>query len=273
MTFATCLKVVLGYEGGYSNDPADPGGPTNFGVTQKVYDAYRLTQGHALQPVKAITTAEVEAIYKRQYWDPIRGDDLPEGVNLALFDFGVNSGTGKVAKVVQKVLGLTVDGHVGEGTLAAILAADPARLVQGICEDRRAFLKGLSTFGRFGKGWMARVDHVSAAAMKMMSSPNAEHPAVAPVPGKALPPPAKPLAKSVTVWGTITAMLAGIEAYADQGVQWIMTLAASLTTDWPPVRMVLESAGANGKAMGLGALIFCGFLVMSRRAKAQLEGL
>src|SRR4051812_20123609 len=98
--FAKLLKPLLGIEAGVSDRPlsADPGGLTNHGVTQKVYDAYRASLGQPLQSVKRITNAEVTAIYQEQFWTPIRGDDLPSGVDWAVFDFAVNSGPGRAVK-------------------------------------------------------------------------------------------------------------------------------------------------------------------------------
>src|SRR5688500_6264664 len=102
--FEECLKLVLVHEGGYANHPKDPGGATNFGVTQRVYDGYRLKAGVAKRSVKEITKTEVSAIYKRQYWDLIDGDELPAGVDYVVFDGAVNSGCGQSVKWLQRAL-------------------------------------------------------------------------------------------------------------------------------------------------------------------------
>lgn len=155
--FKKCLGPVLVWEGGYVNHPKDPGGPTNKGVTQRVYDAYRVNAGKPKQSVKAITNAEVEAIYRRQYWDIIKGDELPAGVDLAVFDYAVNSGTGRAAQALQKVLGVPRDGQIGQVTLERVGQVQDDILVVAICDERYAFVKKLRTFSTFGKGWTRRI--------------------------------------------------------------------------------------------------------------------
>lgn len=151
--FAWCLV----HEGGYVNHPKDPGGETNKGVTRRVYDAYRARRDLPLQSVKFITDAEVAEIYERQYWDRVRGDDLPSGVDYAVYDFAVNSGVSRSVKFVQRLVGVAEDGVMGEVTLAAVLKRDPAELVQALCVARMKFLKRLKHWSTFGRGWTRRV--------------------------------------------------------------------------------------------------------------------
>lgn len=163
--FDRALPYILVYEGGYSNHPADPGGATMKGVTQKTYDFWRKAHGLAPQNVRAITNAELGAIYKKNYWDACRCDDLPSGVNLAVFDFAVNSGPNRAGKILQQALGAdyvgAIDGRVGDGTVGAVRKAkDHDRLIAGICERRLAFMRQLSTWKSFGRGWSARVANV-----------------------------------------------------------------------------------------------------------------
>lgn len=169
--FATALKTVLVYEGGFSNHPKDPGGATNYGITQRVYNSYRTGKGQPTRSVKNITKDEVSEIYKDQYWDAIRGDRLPAGIDLAVFDFAVNSGTSRAIKSVQKILNpknfsqltgemVKQDGAIGEVTLAAAsLAAetDEVKFIRLYCEERYRFVKSLRTFSTFGKGWTRRI--------------------------------------------------------------------------------------------------------------------
>jgi len=162
--FARALSLVLVHEGGYSNHPADPGGPTMKGIIQRVYDGYRRSRGLALRPVREITQAELEEIYRRQYWDAVRADDLPPGIDYVVFDGAVNSGPAQSAKWLQRALGLPADGQVGEVTLAAArAAASSGRLVDDICDRRLAMLKALSTWPVFGRGWARRVADVRKA--------------------------------------------------------------------------------------------------------------
>lgn len=167
--FERCLTKVLVHEGGYANHPKDPGGATMRGVTQRVYDEYRKSIGGNVRPVKNISDSELQAIYKRKYWDEIKGDDLPAGVSYVVFDGAVNSGVAQSGKWLQRALqamGLyqgAIDGIIGQGTLLAVSKAiDNDTLVGLICDRRMAFLKSLKTFKTFGKGWTARVNDVRA---------------------------------------------------------------------------------------------------------------
>lgn len=158
------LKWVLAHEGGYVNHPKDPGGATNMGVTQRVYDGYRARRGLHKQSVRAITADEVAEIYKRQYWDAVKADDLPSGVDYAVFDYAVNSGPGRAVKDLQREVGATVDGVMGFRTLAAVQQQDPFDLIERLCNRRMRFLKSLRHWGTFGRGWTARVMGVKDGA-------------------------------------------------------------------------------------------------------------
>ncbi len=161
--FRQCLSLVLAHEGGFVNHPKDPGGPTNKGITQKVYDAYRDYMHISRQSVASILTSEVSDIYNKQYWRTIKGDSLPCGLDYAVFDFGVNSGIARAVKYLQIALGFKgddIDGIAGMVTVAAAEAAmrvDEETLIIQYCANRLAFLKSLSTFSTFGKGWTRRV--------------------------------------------------------------------------------------------------------------------
>lgn len=161
--FERCLDKVLVSEGGYVNDPRDNGGATNRGVTQRVYDAYRQRKGKSLQSVRSITSAEVSEIYKANYWDLAKCDQLPAGVSYVVFDGAVNSGVSQSVKWLQRALGVTPDGIAGNATIAAVQHyGDMDRLVDAICDRRLAFLKALKTWKTFGKGWASRVASVRA---------------------------------------------------------------------------------------------------------------
>jgi lysozyme family protein len=159
--FPQSLALTLVYEGGWSNNPKDPGGATMRGVTQAVYDEDRDHRGVPRRSVRMITDPELEAIYRWRYWDLIKGDALPSGVDYVLFDFAVNSGVGRAVKTMQRILGVACDGAMGPGTVAAATEYcanyGVSALTDAVCVARADFLKSLSTFGTFGKGWMARV--------------------------------------------------------------------------------------------------------------------
>lgn len=167
--FASSLRRVLVHEGGYSNDAGDPGGATMWGITHIDYDAYRRLKRVPPQDVRLMTTAERDEIYRKKYWSGGRCDELPSGVDYCLFDGAVNSGVAQSVKWLQRALEVKADGHIGDQTLLAAEQADPRELVHSMCEQRRAFLRSLRTFSRFGKGWIRRVNDVEAAASGLAS--------------------------------------------------------------------------------------------------------
>lgn len=174
--FSACMKRILAYEGGYSNHPKDPGGVTLEGVIQRVYDGYRKNKG---QPLKALTAsmrntvswkAERDDIYRIQYWNKVRGDELPAGVDLVVFDGAVNSGPVQSIKWLQRALKVQADGAMGVATMAALDSCqDYDLLIADICARRLAFLKQLRTWGTFGNGWGARVSNVMATGQAWAS--------------------------------------------------------------------------------------------------------
>ena len=167
--FAKSLARVLVYEGGKVDDPQDPGGRTNKGITQATFDAYIREQGLDDCDVYSITNAEVAAIYKTKYWDAVKGDAMPAGLDFCIFDAAVNSGVGRAGKWLQQSLGDhyqgQVDGLIGMKTVQAVADyGDPEALIQEYCARRLGTLKRLSTFRRFGKGWSARIANVQKTA-------------------------------------------------------------------------------------------------------------
>ena len=161
-----CLKIILMHEGGYVNHPKDPGGETNLGVTKRVYEEWGGTK-----EMKDLTIEDVEPIYKNNYWDKIKGDDLPDGLDLCVFDFGVNAGPGRAAKFLQKMIGTTVDGGIGPMTLKAVNEyVDENGIKETITNYqnmRQEYYEGLSTFDTFGGGWTRRVKETTHVAESM----------------------------------------------------------------------------------------------------------
>ena len=113
--FEKCLEIILHHEGGYVNHPKDPGGETNLGVTKRVYEEWGGTKD-----MKDLTVEDVAPIYKKNYWDRVKGDHLPAGLDLCIFDFAVNAGPGRAAKMIQEMIGVTVDGGICPMTLQAL---------------------------------------------------------------------------------------------------------------------------------------------------------
>jgi lysozyme family protein len=166
-TYEACLARLLAHEGGYTNHPADPGGPTNFGITIHDYRRY-VKPGASAADVKAMTTDEAKAIYRAKYWDAQRCDELPAGVDYAVFDYGVNSGIGRSGKVLRRMLKLADNtSAVSDAVILAACARDAGQLIGAICDERLRFLKSLKTWSVFGKGWGRRVAEVRAAALAM----------------------------------------------------------------------------------------------------------
>ena len=166
-TFETCLSLLLVHEGGYTNHPSDPGGPTNFGITIEDYRRYVKVNATAVD-VRRMRLDEAKIIYREKYWDAQRCDELPAGVNYAIFDYGVNSGTGRSGKVLRRMLGLPDDSStVTDAVIAAARAADPKILIAAICGERLRFLQALKTWPVFGTGWGRRVAEVKSTALKM----------------------------------------------------------------------------------------------------------
>ena len=160
------FAAVLKHEGGYVNHPKDPGGMTNLGVTKRNWEIF-LNRDVTEAEMRALTPDVVKPFYKSMYWDKIKGDQLPSGVDYAAYDLAVNSGTGKAAKFLQEIAGVAADGVIGPKSLEAIKACDPEQTIDALCDMRLDFLKRLSTFETFGKGWSIRVADVKARATDM----------------------------------------------------------------------------------------------------------
>ena len=165
--FDEALKAVLHHEGGYVNHPSDPGGMTNLGCTKRVWEEWC---GHEVdeKAMRALTPADVAPLYKSKYWDKIKGDDLPAGVDYVVFDAAINSGPGRAAKWLQSCVGVEPDGGIGPKTLAAVDAFDAKTLVDDYAKRRLSFLMDLPTWPTFGKGWGRRVEEVRKAGLEMV---------------------------------------------------------------------------------------------------------
>ena len=161
--FDECLKMLLHHEGGYVNHPKDPGGETNLGVTKRVYEKWGGTKD-----MKDLTVEDVAPIYKKNYWDRCKCDDLESGVDWVVFDWAVNSGTGRSAKAIQKICGASQDGAIGPKTLALIKSQNTEYVIEEFGKIRQNFYESLKTFDTFGKGWTRRNKETTEKAIKMM---------------------------------------------------------------------------------------------------------
>ena len=160
------FDMVIAHEGGFVNNPKDPGGATNWGCTQAVWQEY---VGHEVtkQDIKELTKEDVKPLYKRNYWDAIYGDALPSGLDYCIFDAAINSGVGRSSKWIQEIVGVFADGAIGNNTVSAIAQINPVTLINEFCDKRQAFLESLKTFPVFGKGWTQRVKEVRARSLEM----------------------------------------------------------------------------------------------------------
>lgn len=255
--FARALKLVLVHEGGYVNHPADPGGATNKGVTQRVYDAWRLAQGERIRSVRDITDNEVAAIYRAQYWNAVSADDLPVGVDYCIFDYAVNSGPGRAIRELQRTVGAGVDGVVGTLTLGAVNGLPAAAIVDGVCDRRMAFLRSLSHWSTFGRGWTRRVSDVRAVARQMISEAAGKSTVPdAPAPEKPAPTPkARPEDMAVSrtpegVGGGVATVGAGGTAMFD-----LLPQLTPLADTVPAIRYVLVAMIVIGVALTFWAAL------------------
>jgi len=164
--FDKCLEMLLHHEGGFVNHPKDPGGMTNLGVTKAVYDAWTGKESTEAE-MRALTPADVAPIYRKNYWDKVRGDDLPSGVDWCAMDWAVNSGSKRPAKAIQKAVGAKQDGAIGAMTLQAVADVDPDRIIEAVYHTRQRFYERLSTFETFGNGWTRRNKETLQAALEM----------------------------------------------------------------------------------------------------------
>jgi len=169
--FNECVAIVLKHEGGFVEHPRDPGGATKYGITLRTLREWRGDDTLTADHVRALTEAEAREIYLARYWNPIRGDDLPPGVDLAVFDYAVNSGVRRAARELQAVVGVPQDGAIGRVTLAAVRERNATDIIVDLCDRRRAFLRTLKTFDAFGRGWLRRVAAIEEAARARAARP------------------------------------------------------------------------------------------------------
>jgi len=167
--FEACLREVLKHEGGWADHPKDPGGATMKGVTIGTFAQFK-GRKVTKDELRNISDADLRAIYRRKYWDVVRGDDLPRGLDLVAFDGAVNSGPSRGARWLQHGLHVATDGKIGPATLAAAQRANVPQVIDYACNARLDFLRRLKTWPTFGKGWSRRVSDVRETAKRMASS-------------------------------------------------------------------------------------------------------
>lgn len=207
-SYPIAIKCVLAHEGGYTNHPRDPGGPTNWGIT--IYDARKYWKPNATAAdVKAMPLSVAQTIYKARYWDALRCDELPAGLDYTVFDYGVNSGIGRAGKVLRRVLGMSDgDYHVTDAVLAEIARRDVSKIISAVNDERLRFLRSLSTWPTFGKGWGARVADVKRLSLSMAANAPVPEPVIQAAPERSagvVPKPAIAQPAAIPVAAAVTA--------------------------------------------------------------------
>lgn len=233
--FDACLAEVLRHEGGFVDHPADPGGATNMGITRKTLARWRKVSPWTDLPkseVQNLSRAEAGAIYRADYWDACHAGDWKLGVDLVVFDYAVNSGPDRAIRGLQSALGVVVDGIVGPVTLEAARKADAVRVINAVCDGRLAFLRSLSNFVTFGRGWTNRVASVRAAALS--AAPKFSNP--------------------ITLPGGVEAMsaLSGYKTYIVAAIMLLAGLAQVLGIDLP----ALDNGSSGSMMLEALAIIF-----------------
>lgn len=205
--FDRALALILELEGGFVDHPSDPGGATNLGITRATVAKSR-GRPASVADVKALSEAEAASIYRRFYWDAVRGNELPAGLDLAVFDFAVNSGPPRAIRSLQAVLGTAQDGRIGPKTLAAAAATDRPGAIRALTRERLRFLRALSTWPVFGRGWTSRTTRLQAAALAAAAAPPMHSVSANSQPREESTPmtDTKTLLASRTVWANIVGL-------------------------------------------------------------------
>lgn len=162
------FKLMLASEGGFVNHPRDPGGMTNLGVTKTTWESWVGREVDESE-MRGLTPEKVKPLYKEWYWDAVRGDDLPMGLDYLMFDFAVNAGAGRAIKLLQTAIGVRADGQFGPITMGAVQTTDPVELIEWFSQAKEDFYRSLTTFSTFGTGWLNRVADVKQHATSMVT--------------------------------------------------------------------------------------------------------
>jgi len=168
--FHTCMNILLRHEGGFVNDPNDKGGATNMGITHKTLARWLEKPSVTVEEVRDLDPDTAREIYRNWFWNALNCDQLPLGVDLVTFDFGVNAGPSRSARVLQDVLAVKADGQVGPVTIGAARQADPRDLITRFSDARLKYYQGLDDFQHFGRGWTRRTTDVRDAALALLDT-------------------------------------------------------------------------------------------------------
>ena len=170
------FAAVVKSEGGFQDDPRDPGnrlvdgraGATNLGVTQRAWESY-VGRQVTHDEMRALNLAMVQPFYKMKYWNAVKGDTLPRGIDYLTFDLAVNAGSARAAKTLQQALGIMADGIIGPHTTNAAAFADAPALAQKFTDVKISFYKSLNS-PVYERGWVNRANEALAIANRMIAS-------------------------------------------------------------------------------------------------------
>ncbi len=259
--FERAYAATHAWEKGWANHPRDPGGATMDGITERVFHAFLRSRGAPLRSVRTITEEEKRDIYRRQYWDAVRGEQLPPGIDMAVYDFAVNSGPSRAVRYLQAALGIKQDGAIGEVTLLAaneaFLAGDGARLVARYMDARERFLRALPTFDAFGKGWMNRTRDIRAKAIAAVNKAALTVPKQEREPDIIYrdepKPPAEPAEKAGEAKrNTLVSLISMIGAAIASAIQQLTGLLAGLPLEGKIVTFLLIAVAIGAAAIAFG---------------------
>lgn len=291
--FRECLAVTLQSESGlpqpvggpyrrgphsFMNHKKDPGGATMMGVTHRVYAAYRARMGMPPADVRDVTDREIEDIYYNNYWVLVRGDHLPPGLDLAVFDFGVNSGPGTAIRKLQGVLGVKVDGLIGIATINAAATCNVAETISALMRSREAFCRNLSNYPYFKGGWERRWKMVEQRALDR-AFPRSPTMAVVPVEDAVSETPSPRAAEETPASMASSdtgnaAIVAGSGGVTTMGMTAAKT-AKALTATGKPLTVgtfILELMSHPEFWAGIAVIFTASFVWIERRRKMRLEG-
>lgn len=254
------LKVI---EGGKVDDPQDPGGRTNIGVTQRTYNAWRKRKGLSVRDVYLMSNDEWSDIMKTGFWDTVRADEVPPGVDIVLADASVNSGASRAIMWLQTALGVVVDGVFGNGTMEALMAnEDNDALIAKINAIRLKFMQHLKTWKRFGKGWASRVAQMTKIGQAMASGSVGPQPVFADGGNRkariedAVKAPPKTLGDATGVGGVITATLPQVQD------------ALQPVASWGPAAHVLTAISVVGGLLAVAGFVYS---YVARKKEAERD--
>lgn len=253
--FEPFMKRLLGHEGGYSVDVDDPGNWTGGkkGAGRLLGTKYGIAANTFPNlDIKNLTWPQAVEIYRKQYAKPIRFDDLPHGVDIAILDYAINSGAAKAVKSAQAALGVIQDGVVGVKTLEALQTASYARLVEQICDERLAFMRKLSTWPKYKNGWTRRVNDVRKAALALCST---RRPAVIDnvLPPVRMPDEAAPAKSTDTAVTSTSTGQAGATATGG-GILGTIVVAGTYLAPYTEMQWVKYAAAGLGVAAAIAVI-------------------